>query len=330
MSEYKNILLFGEIVDDKISAVTKELLGGARKIADQTSEKLHIVFAGNAVTGSAAEAIMLGADTVHVIDSPELKFYHTERYMAAVVEVVKIENPRLLLFAHGDVGADLGPRLAFKLNSAIVTDCVQITVNPEDGRFVFTKPVYGGLAMAEYSMEYLPQMATVRPKSLEPAETNTLRTGECIALSVNFDVPSSPVTVIEKVVEKVEGVKLEDAEIVVSGGRGIGDAESFGVLEEAAKFFKGAVGASRVACDNGWMPTTVQVGITGKIVAPRVYIAVGISGASQHMSGCSRSKNIIAINKDAAAAIFKHAQYGVVGDWKLALPAFINKLKTLE
>jgi electron transfer flavoprotein alpha subunit len=330
MSEYKNILVLGEITDGKITAVTKELLGGARKLADQTKENVHIVFVGDGVTSGAAEAILLGADIVYVIDNPDLKFYHTERYMGAVAEVIKKENPRLLLFAHGDMGADLGPRFAFRLNSAIVTDCIQINVDPENGQFIFTKPVYGGVAMAEYTTESLPQIATVRPKSLEPAEINELRRGECIALTMNFDVASSPVAVIEKVVQNVEGVKLEDAEIVVSGGRGIGDTEGFKVLEEAAKFFKGAVGASRVACDNGWMPTTVQVGITGKIVAPRVYIAVGISGASQHMSGCSRSKIIIAINKDAAAAIFKQAQYGVVGDWKVVLPAFINKLKTLE
>ena len=259
-----------------------------------------------------------------------LKQYHTDYYMAGAKGVIENENPRFLLFGHTDMGADLGPRLAFRLNTAIATDCVELSVEPDTKQLLRTKPVYGGLAMAVYTSDGFPQMATVRPKSLTPAEKNDERKGEVIPLAVDFDISSSPVTILGKVTEEVEGIKLEDAEVIVSGGRGIGDPEGFKQLEEAAKFLKGAVGASRVACDNGWVPTTLQVGITGKIVAPQIYLAVGISGASQHMSGCSRSKTIIAINKDPAAAIFKQAQFGVVGDWKVILPAFINKLKSLE
>jgi electron transfer flavoprotein alpha subunit len=184
--------------------------------------------------------------------------------------------------------------------------------------------------MAVNRSEDVPQIATVRPKSLTPSDRDDARKGEIIPFAMDFDISVSPVTILEAVTQEVEGIKLEDAEVVISGGRGIGDPEGFRQLEDAAKFLKGAVGASRVACDNGWMPTTVQVGITGKIVATRLYFAIGISGASQHMSGCSRSKIIVAVNKDPAAAIFKQAQFGVVGDWKVILPAFIEKLKTLE
>lgn len=330
MADCNNILIFGEIKDGKITAVTKELFGGARKLADELGEEVHVFFIGDDIFDPAREAFSLGADKVYVVGNPNLKLYHTEFYMAAAVGVINNDNPRFLLFAHSDMGADLGPRLAFKLGNAIATDCVELSVDSDTKHLLRTKPVYGGLAMATYASDDFPQMATVRPKSLTPAEKNNERKGELIPLDMNFDVSASPVTILEKVTEEVEGIKLEDAEIIVSGGRGIGDPEGFKQLEEAAKFLKGAVGASRVACDNGWMPTTSQVGITGKIVAPQLYLAVGISGASQHMSGCSRSKKIVAINKDPAAAIFKQAQFGVVGDWKVILPAFIDKLKTLE
>ncbi len=330
MADYKHILMFGEIAEGKITAVTKELLGGARQLANELGEELHVFFIGDSISDQAREAIAFGADKIYVVNNPNLKLYHTEFYMAAAEGVIKNENPRFLLFAHSDMGADLGPRLAFRLGSVIATDCVELSVEPDTKHLLRTKPVYGGLAMATYTSDDFPQMATVRPKSLPPAEKNDQNRGEVIPLAMDFDVSASPVAILGKVIEEVEGIKLEDAEIIVSGGRGIGDPEGFKQLEEVAKFLKGSVGASRVACDNSWVPTTIQVGITGKIVAPRLYLAVGISGASQHMSGCSRSKIIVAINKDPAAAIFKQAQFGVVGDWKVVLPAFIDKLKTLE
>lgn len=330
MVEYKHVLVYGEVAGGKITAVTKELLGGARKLADDLGEELQVFFIGGALKDAAAEAIPFGADTVYVAGDETLDPCHTESSLAAALRVVEKIHPRYLLFAHSDMGADLGPRLAFRLDTVIATDCVGLSADLETKHLRRTKPVYGGLALAVYDSDGFPQMATVRPKSLTPADRDDGRTGQCVPLAVDIDLSPSPVTVLEKVTQETEGIKLEDAEVIVSGGRGIGDPEGFKQLEEAAKFFKGAVGASRVACDNGWMPTTVQVGITGKIVAPRVYLAVGISGASQHMSGCSRSKTIVAINKDPAAAIFKQAQFGVVGDWKTILPVFIEKLKTLE
>ena len=330
MADYKHVLIFGEIADGKIAAITKELLGGARKLAEELGEELRVFFIGDNISDTACEAVAFGADKVYVIDNPNFKQYHTEFYVAGAKSVIEKENPRFLLFGHTDTGADLGPRLAFRLNTTLATDCVELSVEGETKYLLRTKPVYGGLAMATCTSDDFPQMATVRPKSLTPAEKDDKRKGEIIPLSVDFDVSASSVIMLEKVTEEVAGIKLEDAEVIVSGGRGIGDTEGFKQLEEVARFLKGAVGASRVACDNGWVPTTLQVGITGKIVAPQLYLAVGISGASQHMSGCSRSKKIVAINKDPAAAIFKQAQFGVVGDWKVILPAFINKLKTLE
>jgi electron transfer flavoprotein alpha subunit len=330
MTEYKHIVVYGEIVEGQLGSITKELLGGARTLADELGEELHALFIGDHITEPAREALAFGADRVSVVDNPKLGSYEAELYMGVMGGIVEREKPRYLLFGHTDQGADLGPRFAFKLNAAIATDCVELSVEPDTKHLIRIKPVYGGLAMAAYTTEHFPQMATVRPKSLTPAERKDAAKGEFIPIDMDAALLSSRVTVLEKVTEQMEGIKLEDADVIVSGGRGIGDAEGFKQLEDAARFLKGAVGGSRIACDNGWLPTTLQVGITGKIVAPSLYIAVGISGASQHMSGCSRSKTIVAINKDSAAAIFKQAHFGVVGDWTVALPAFMDKLKALE
>ena len=210
-----------------------------------------------------------------------------------------------------------------------MTDCVALEVDRETGTILRTKPIYGGLAMAVLASDGFPQIATVRPKSMSPAEKTGSAAGKTILLDVDAGTIAPRVKVLERTTEETKGVRLEDAEIIVSGGRGIGGPDGFKELEEVGRLLNGTVGGSRVAVDNGWIPTSLQIGLTGTIVAPRVYIAIGISGASQHMTGCARSQRIIAINKDAAAPIFKQAHFGVIGDWKAVLPAFIEKLKEL-
>jgi electron transfer flavoprotein alpha subunit len=326
MADHKHIIVYGEIIEGQLSGATKELLGGGRSLADELGEARAAVFIGSGGRESAAEAYAFGADRVYAVDNPAFKYYETDAYTTALTKVLEREQPRYILLGNTDVGADLGPRLAFKLQVGIATDCIELAIEKDTKHLVVTKPVYGGLAMAVFTTETFPQVATVRPKSLMPMEKQA-KAGEVQVVEAGAE--ASRVTVLDKVIEESSGIKIEDADVIVSGGRGIGDAEGFKKLEEVAKYFKGAVGASRVACDNEWVPTTVQVGITGKIVAPSVYIAIGISGASQHMSGCSRSKTIVAINKDANAQIFKQSHYGVVGDWKTVLPVFIDKLKSL-
>lgn len=330
MADYKNIMIFGEMVEGKLAPITKELLGGGRKLADELGEELHAVLLGEGVTELAREVYAFGADKVYVVDSPKLNQYVTDLYFWSMAKVVEGVKPRMLLFGHTDIGADLGPRLSFRFNRVIATDCVELAVQPETKYLLRTKPVYGGVAMAVFVSEDFPQMATVRPKSLPLAERRSAVEGAAIPIDVDLDKATSRVAVVEKVTVEMEGVKLEDAEVIVAGGRGVGSAEGFKELEQVAKFLKGAMGGSRVAVDNGWVPTSLQVGLTGKIVAPKLYFAVGISGASQHMTGCSRSQRIVAINRDPAAPIFKQAHFGVVGDWKIALPAFFDKLKALE
>jgi electron transfer flavoprotein alpha subunit len=191
------------------------------------------------------------------------------------------------------------------------------------------KPVYGGNARAIYVSEAFPQMATIRQKAMTPLEPDASRKGDIVPVSVEIDPSQVKSKVIDTVKEEIAGIKLEDAQIIVSGGRGIGNPEGFQQLEELAKLLKGAVGASRPPCDNDWVSDTLQIGLTGKIVTPELYIAVAISGASQHLAGCSSCKNIVAINRDSEANIFREARFGVVGDWKQVLPAFTEKVKEL-
>jgi electron transfer flavoprotein alpha subunit len=282
------------------------------------------------VANAAAEAIAFGADKVYVVDAALLKDYRTDAYVTVVEKVVKQANPRILLLGQTTIGRDLAPRAAARLATAAVLDCIALDIDAATKQLLMTKPVYGGNARAIYSMETLPQMATVRAKAMAALEPDAARKGQVVAVDAGLDPAAIKTTVLQKVVHEAEGIKLEDAAVVVAGGRGIGGQEGFKQLEALAKVLKGAVGATRPPCDAGWVPDTIQIGLTGKIVSPYVYIAVAISGASQHMAGCSGSKNIIAINRDAEAQIFKEARFGVVGDWKKIIPAFEAKVKELQ
>jgi electron transfer flavoprotein alpha subunit len=220
--------------------------------------------------------------------------------------------------------------MAFRLDSTTTLDCVDLAIDPATKRLLRTKPVYGGNAQMVFASDADPQIATIRIKAFAPLARNDSKTGETVKVDAGLDAAAIRAKFINKVKEQVEGIKLEDAAVIVSGGRGIGSADNFKPLQELATALKAAVGASRPPCDNGWVPAGMQIGLTGKLVAPDVYIAIGISGSSQHMSGCSGAKTIIAINKDAEANIIKRARYAVVGDWKKVVPAFTAKVKELN
>ncbi len=329
MAEYKGVMVYCEVTEGKLAAIATEELGCGRKLADDLGQELHAVLVGSEVSSFAQEAIAFGADKVYVVDDPLLKDYQTDSYVTVMERVIKQVMPQVLLMGQTSIGRDLAPRLAFRLGATATMDCVELAIDPESKRLLQTKPVYGGNAQAIFTGESYPQIATVRTKAMSPLERDASRQGEIISIDAGLDPQAIRTKVLEKVVEEVEGIKLEDAEVVVAGGRGIGGAEGFKQLEELARLLKGAVGASRPPCDNAWVPDTAQVGLTGKIVAPELYIAVAISGSSQHMSGCSGCKNIVAINKDPEANIFKHARFGIVGDWKKVIPAFTEKVKEL-
>ena len=329
MSEYKGVLVFGEVIEGKLSAMATELLGCGRKLADDLGQELGAVIIGSDVSSLAQEAINFGADKVYVVDDPLLKDYQADSFVAVMEKVVKQAMPQIILVGQTSVGRDLAPRLAFRLETAATMDTVALSIDPDSKRLLQTKPVYGGNAHAIFTTDADPQLVTVRAKVMSPLEPDTSRKGEVVTVEAGLDPSAIRAKVLEKVKEEVEGIKLEDAPAVVSGGRGIGGPEGFAQLAELAKLLKGAVGASRPVCDSGWMPDTSQVGLTGKIVTPDLYVAVGISGSSQHLAGCSSSKTIVAVNKDAEANIFKVAAYGVVGDWKKVMPALTEKVKEL-
>ena len=329
MADNKGVMILAEVVDGKLAVISTELLGVGRKLADDLGEELSAVLVGSGVGDLAQEAIAFGADKVYVVDDALLKDYRTDSYMVVMEKVAKEVMPKVLLMGQNSVGRDLAPRLAFRLDTTVTTDCVELAIDPDSKLLLQTKPVYGGNARAIFTSESMPQMATLRVKAGEPLARDDSRKGEVVNIDAGLDASAIRTEVLETVLEEVAGIKLEDASVVVSGGRGIGGPEGFKDLEELAKLLKAAVGASRPPCDNGWVPDTIQVGLTGKIVSPDVYIAVAISGSSQHLAGCSGSKNIIAINRDADANIFKEAAYGVVGDWKKVVPAFKDKLKEL-
>jgi len=329
MAESKGIMVYGEIVEGSLSSITTELLGCGRQLADESKEDLLCILIADQLGEAPQKAVAFGADKVYTAQDGLLKEYQTDSYVTVMEKAVKDISPRILLMGQTSVGRDLAPRLAFRLGVGVAMDCLELKIDPETKLLQQTRPVYGGNARAVFSSDSFPQMATVRQKAMSPLEPDESRKGEIAPLEIALDPAAIRTKVIETVKEEVEGIKLEDAEAVVSGGRGIGDPEGFKQLEALAKVLKGAVGASRPPCDNGWVPDTMQVGLTGKIVTPELYIAVAISGASQHLSGCSGAKNIVAINRDAEANIFKEARLGVVGDWKQVLPAFTEKVKEL-
>ena len=329
MAEYKGVMVYCEVAEGKLASIATEGLGCGRKLADDLVQELCAVLVGSGVSGVAQEAISFGADKVYVVDDPLLKDYQADSNVAVMEKVVKQAMPQIVIVGQTSIGRDMASRLAFRLETTATMDCIDLAIDPDSKRLLQTKPVYGGNARSVFTSDTDPQMVTIRTKAMTPLEPDTSRKGEVIKVEAGLDPSAIRTKVLDKVVEEVEGIKLEDAVVVVTGGRGIGGSEGFQQLEELAKVLKGAVGASRPPCDNGWVNETLQIGLTGKIIAPELYIAIALSGSSQHMSGCSGSKSIVAINKDPEANIFREARFGVVGDWKKVLPAFTNKVKEL-
>jgi electron transfer flavoprotein alpha subunit len=328
MASPLSVLVTAEVSEGTLSPVTFELLGSARDLAGKLGGGVGCALLGSGIADAAKQLIAHGADQVVMADDPRLKDYLSDTYTTVMEAVVRQTDPQIVLLGHTSQGRDLGPRLSFRLGAGLATDCVELDIDGTSKQLLSTRPVYGGNARAIFTTDTRPQIATVRSKAMTPLPADPSRQGETVALNPMPDI-SGKMTLSDRVKEEVKGVKLEDAPVVVSGGRGLGGSEAFQQLDDLARAMKGAVGATRAACDNGWWPNSSQVGLTGKIVAPDLYIAVALSGASQHMAGCSGSKAIVAINKDPEANIFKEAQYGVVGDFRQVLPAFAKRLKEL-
>ena len=289
------------------------------------SARWAVLLPGADAASAASAAIAGGADIVYTIVDGPAADGEFDALVDAAQAAVMLSGARYVIGAKTLTGRDVMPRLAFRLGTALASDCSAVSLD-DSGRLIATRPVYGGNAEASVACLGSVAVASLRPKSVDALEADASRTGEVVPLAFEANVRTR---VLERVEEAGEGVRLENARVVVSGGRGLGGPEPFDSLRELANMLGGAVGASRAACDAGWVPSGYQVGLTGKTVTPDLYIAVGISGASQHMAGCSNSRTLVAINKDAGANIFKEARFGVAGDWQKVLPAFMEQLHEL-
>lgn len=326
MAELQGICILAEINDNKNpTSLTLELLGLGGRLASRLGERLYAVLLGSGIATAAEELTRYGAGEVYVLDDARLDAYNPDTYLPALAGFCEAQNPRAILAGHTSAGQDLAPRLAFALGAGLVTDCVGVETDSSGG-ISFVKPIYGGNALATLKARSETSMATVRARVGE-APSPGEQGGKVIILEAA--IPDEPRIELKGKYLGGRECVLEEAPVVVSGGRGLGGEEGFALLKELAGLLGGAVGASRPPVDSGWAPTTCQVGITGKVVAPDIYIAVAISGSSQHLSGMGESGKIVAINKDPEAFIFKVSDYGVVGDWKQVLPAFTAKVREL-
>ena len=323
-------LVLGELAEGRLQSITGELLAAGRRLSEALDNEVTVALLGSNLNGLADDVISQGADKVYLVEDPLLAEYQIDLHLAAFEQLCRQVGPSVVLVGKTPFGRDLGPRVAFRLGVGLAQDCVNVTVDSGSGRVIATRPVYGGNALATVTFpDADPQVVIVRAKVFEPLEPDSSRTGEVIKIQPGLDPTVVKSRVVETVKRESIGVRLEDAPVVIGGGRGLGGPDPFAMLEELAQLLGGAVGASRAVCDAGWLDHSYQVGLTGKTITPDLYITVGISGASQHMAGCSAAKHIVAINRDADANILKSSNFAVVGDWKNVLPSFIETVREL-
>lgn len=320
----KKVLVLGEVRDGSLRNVSFEAVAAAKTVAE--GGEVVGVLLGEAVQSLGAELIQSGADRVVVVENEKLKQYTSDGYSQALLAVIDQEKPEGLVFGHTALGKDLSPRIAAKLSSGLISDATAVEV--AGGNVIFTRPIYSGKAFEKKIVTDGLIFATVRPNNIAPLEKDESRSGEVSSLSV--EIKDLRAIVKEVVRKATEGVDLSEAKVVISGGRGVKSAEGFAPLKELAAVLGGAIGASRGACDAEYCDYSLQIGQTGKVVTPDLYIACGISGAIQHLAGMSNSKVIVAINKDPEANIFKVADYGIVGDLFEVVPLLTEEFKKLK
>lgn len=331
LTDYQGVWVFIEQRAGKIDNVALELLCEGRKLADDLKVELAGILIGDGVSHLAKDCFAYGAEKVYLVEGPVFEHYRTDSYTTAIVELIKQYKPEIILFGATNNGRDFAARIAVRANTGLTADCTELSIDPETRLLMQTRPAFGGNVMATIlCANHRPQMATVRPKVMAMEEPNYSRTGEII----RYESPIKEEDILTKILEislnNTSNVNLQDAEIIVSGGRGIGCADNYKMIEELAKELGGVAGASRAAVDAGWVPHYRQVGQTGKTVAPKLYIACGISGAIQHLAGMQSSEIIIAVNNDPEAPIFKVATYGIVGDIHKIVPLMIQKIKEIK
>lgn len=343
IEEYKGVYIFAQQVDNKISGIALELLGKAKELAGDLDTDVTAVLLGSGIKELAGELARYGADKVIVVDDPELKEYRTEPYTHALASVINEYKPEILLVGATAIGRDLGPRVSARVATGLTADCTKLEIGDfpltpsaarptKHNQLLMTRPAFGGNTIATIACpDNRPQMATVRPGVMQKIAPIEDAKAEIIEFNPGFEKNHNYVEILNIVKAASQAADIQDAKILVSGGRGVGCPENFAILDEFAKAIGGTVSCSRAVVDSGWKPKDLQVGQTGKTVRPNVYFAIGISGAIQHVAGMEESEIIIAINKDADAPIFDVADYGIVGDALKILPCLteaVNKWKS--
>jgi len=329
--DYKGVWVYIEQVDGKARNVGYELLNEGRKLADAMKQELAAVIIGDHVDHLTKEAIARGANKVYLVEGSEFKHYSTDGYTITFADLINTYKPSVLLMGATNDGRDLGPRVSCRVTTGLTADCTNLGIDEATGLVAWTRPAFGGNIMATILCpDHRPQMGTVRPNVFKRAEPDYTLTGEVIKVASKVKAGDIRTKLIEIIKEESITCNLEEAEVIVSGGRGMGKPENFALIQELASVLGGAVGSSRAAVDAGWMTALHQVGQSGKTVGPKVYVACGISGAIQHVAGMSSSDVVIAINKDPEATIFKIANYGIVGDVMEVIPALIEEIKKVK
>ena len=340
IAEYKGVFIYAQQVDNVLSGISFELLGKAKDLAKDLNEEVTAVLIGYKV-GNLCDALAeYGADRVIVVDDPELEVYRTEPYAHALASVINKFKPEIMLVGATSIGRDLGPRVSARVKTGLTADCTVLNIgdfplNPgpdqKHNQLLMTRPAFGGNTIATIACpEHRPQMATVRPGVMQRITPVKGAKAEVIEYNPGFTPNNKYVEILDIVKTVTDTVDIMDAKILVSGGRGVGSAENFKILQDLADAIGGEVSASRAAVDSGWKPKDVQVGQTGKTVRPNIYFAIGISGAIQHVAGMEDSDVIIAINKDETAPIFDVADYGVVGDLNVIVPKLTAAIKAYK
>ncbi len=327
ISQYQGVWVFCEQKKGIVQSIAYELLGKGRKLAERLGTELCAVLLGDNIKAQAKDLIWRGADKVYLVDSHQLKNYQDEPYTNVLVKLIREYKPEVLLVGATSIGRSLISRVAVKVHTGLTADCTGLEIS-DDGLLLQTRPAFGGNIMATIiTQNYRPQMATVRHKVMKEASIDKSRHGEVIEKKFNHSELTSLTELLDIVEEIEETVNLAEADIIVSGGRGVGGEENFRLIRELALTLGGAVGASRSAVDSDWIPYSHQVGQTGKTVCPKIYIACGISGQIQHLAGMQSSEIIVAINKDPHAPIFNVTTFGIVGDLFEVVPALTSKFK---
>jgi len=330
VQDYRNVWVFAEQRDGVLTKVSHQLMGKARELADILGAQAEAVLLGHNVEPLAQELIADGADVVYLAEDPLLEHYRTDAYAKVLSDLIQSKKPEIVLFGATTVGRDLAPRISQRIYTGLTADCTGLDIDESERLLLQTRPAFGGNIMATIVCpRHRPQMATVRPGVMKAPQPDKSRQGVIERVPVTINEEDLNVKILRVVKEARHRVNLEEAKVIVSGGRGLGGPEGFKVIEQLAEALGGEVGASRAAVDAGWIDHDHQVGQTGKTVHPDLYVACGISGAIQHQAGMRESKFIVAINKDPAAPIFKIADVGIVGDLYEVIPEIIKQLEAV-